>query len=178
MKAGDCCSQFDGLPVSSPKKSKDTMRCLGRAWASCPCPRRDRHRTRKRKVLSGLLLIFKFNFIFGRPEAYGVPGLGIRSEPHLEPMSLTHCTGLGREPVSQHSRDAANPIAPQWELPIWTFFFFFVFCLHRATPAAYGGSLPRGLIGAIAAGLHQSHSNVRSKPHLRPTPQLTAVPDP
>ena len=30
--------------------------------------------------------------------------------------SLTHCTGPGVEPVSQHSRDAINPIAPEREL--------------------------------------------------------------
>ena len=43
---------------------------------------------------------------------------------------------------------------------------FFVFCLFRATPAAYGGSQPRGRIGAVAAGLHHSHSNAFSEPHL------------
>ena len=43
---------------------------------------------------------------------------------------------------------------------------------------AYGGSQARGLIGAVAAGLHQSHSNARSELHLQPTPQLMATPDP
>ena len=43
---------------------------------------------------------------------------------------------------------------------------------------AYGGSQAKGLMGAVAAGLHQSHSNAGSEPHLRPTPQLTATPDP
>ena len=52
------------------------------------------------------------------------------------------------------------------------------FCLFRATTAAYGGSQARGLMGAVAAGLHHSHSNARSEPHLRPTLQLTAMPDP
>ena len=56
--------------------------------------------------------------------------------------------------------------------------FFGLFALPRATPVAYGGSQARGLIGAVAAGLHQSHSNVGSEPHLQPTPQLTATPDP
>ena len=55
-------------------------------------------------------------------------------------------------------------------------FFFFVF--YRATPAAYGSSQARGLIGAMAAGLHHSHSNVGSEPHLWPTPELMATPDP
>ena len=35
---------------------------------------------------------------------------------------LTHCAGLGIEPVSQCSRDATDPIVPQWELltpPFW-----------------------------------------------------------
>ena len=52
------------------------------------------------------------------------------------------------------------------------FFFFFFF---RVTPAAYGGSQVRGLIRAVAAGLYHSLRNVRSKPHLQPTPQLTAM---
>ena len=58
-----------------------------------------------------------------------------------------------------------------------TTFFFFLF---RASPAAYGGSQARGPIGAAATGLHHSHSNsnTRSELHLRPTPQLMAMPDP
>ena len=48
----------------------------------------------------------------------------------------------------------------------------------RATPTAYGGSHARGLIEATAAGLHHSHSNTRSEPHLPPTPQLMATLDP
>ena len=57
-----------------------------------------------------------------------------------------------------------------------SFFFFFFF--FRAAPEAYGGSQTRGPIGAVATGLRQSHSNARSKPRLRPTPQLRAMPDP
>ena len=59
-------------------------------------------------------------------------------------------------------------------------FLFFVFCfgLSRAAPAAYGGSQARGQIGAVAASIHHSHSNARSEPRLRPTPQLPATPDP
>ena len=57
-----------------------------------------------------------------------------------------------------------------------------VFCLLRATPEAYGGSQSRGRMGAAActaaASLHHSHSKLGSKPHLQPTPQLTAMPDP
>ena len=33
-------------------------------------------------------------------------------------------------------------------------------------PVAYGGSQARGRIGAVAAGLRQSHSNAGSEPRL------------
>ena len=55
--------------------------------------------------------------------------------------------------------------------------FLFFFCLSAiswATPSAYGGSQARGCIGAVASGLHQSHSNLGSEPHLQPTPQLVS----
>jgi len=57
-------------------------------------------------------------------------------------------------------------------------FFFWAGGLFRAIPMAYGGFLPRGPIEAAAASLRRSHSNVKSKPFLRPAPQLTAKPDP
>ena len=60
------------------------------------------------------------------------------------------------------------------------FFVFLSFCLFAiswATPAKYGGSQARGRIEDVAASLRQSHSNARSEPRLRPTPQLTATPD-
>ena len=63
--------------------------------------------------------------------------------------------------------------------------FFFSFlsfccccCYFLGRSCAYGGSQARGWIGAVATGLRQSHSNVGSKPRLRPTPQLTATLDP
>ena len=43
---------------------------------------------------------------------------------------------------------------------------------------AYGGSQARGQIGAVAAGLRQSHSNTGSELRLQPILQLTAMPDP
>ena len=51
---------------------------------------------------------------------------------------------------------------------LWFFFF-------RAAPMAYGSSQPRGQIGVVAAGLHHSHSNARSEPHLQPIAQLMAT---
>ena len=56
-------------------------------------------------------------------------------------------------------------------------FFFFCSVFFRVELVAYGGSQARGLIGAIVASLHYSHSNVGSKLCLQPTPQLTATPD-
>ena len=52
----------------------------------------------------------------------------------------------------------------------------FLLLLFKATPGAYGCSQGRDRIGAIAAGLHHSHNNVGSEPHLQPTPQLMAMP--
>ena len=43
---------------------------------------------------------------------------------------------------------------------------------------AYGSCQARGRIRATAAGLPDSHGNTRSEPHLQPTPQLMAMPDP
>ena len=57
--------------------------------------------------------------------------------------------------------------------PFFSLVFGFLF--FRAAPVAYGGSQARALIRAAAAGLHHSHSNTGSEPHLRPTPQLTAM---
>ena len=56
--------------------------------------------------------------------------------------------------------------------------YVFFFGLFRAAPMVYGGSQSRGQIGPVAASLHHSHSNARSEPHLGPTSQLTATPDP
>ena len=39
----------------------------------------------------------------------------------------------------------------------------------------YGSSQARGQFRAVAAGLCHSQSNAGSKPHQRPTPQLTAA---
>ena len=58
------------------------------------------------------------------------------------------------------------------------FVFFFFFPFLGPLSMAYRGSQARGLIGAIDPGLRQSHSNTGSEQHLRPTPQLTATPDP
>ena len=60
--------------------------------------------------------------------------------------------------------------------PTCVFFLVFLPFLWAA-PAAHGGSQARGLIRAVATGLHQSHSNSGSELRLQPTSQLTATPD-
>jgi len=63
-------------------------------------------------------------------------------------------------------------------ISLYIYFFFCLFAFSGAAPVAYGDSQARGLIGATATGLCQSHSNAGSEPLLQPTPQLTATPDP
>ena len=49
---------------------------------------------------------------------------------------------------------------------LFFYFLFLFFVFSRAAPAPYGGSQSRGLMGAAAAGLCQSHSNAGSKLRL------------
>ena len=75
-----------------------------------------------------------------------------------------------------------KPIIKESLSPVISFFlsffsFFGLFAISWAAPAAYGGSQARDLIGAVATGLRQSHSNAGSEPRLQPTPQLMATPD-
>ena len=55
---------------------------------------------------------------------------------------------------------------------------FFVFCLLEGCTCSLWRFPGWGSVGAVAAGLRQSHSNARSEPHLQPTSQLMAMPDP
>ena len=62
---------------------------------------------------------------------------------------------------------------------VYLFIYLLLFLSSfKATPAAYGSSQAKGRNGAIATGLHHSHSNSGSKPCLQPTPQFMEVPDP
>lgn len=63
-------------------------------------------------------------FIFGWSTAYGAPAPGIRSEPRCELScqcdtirSLARYAEPGVKPILPYVQDAANPVAPQWELP-------------------------------------------------------------
>ena len=49
-------------------------------------------------------------------------------------------------------------------LAFFSFLSFFLF--FRPTPTAYGSSQAKGGIESTAAGLHHSHSNIGSEPHL------------
>jgi len=64
---------------------------------------------------------------------------------------------------SSHS-SGYEVVAPSIGLLFSLFFFFLSFVLFRATPVAYGGSQARGLIRAVAAGLHKRHSNIIRAP--------------
>ena len=55
----------------------------------------------------------------------------------------------------------------------WYIYFPFI-----AAPVTYGSSQVRGQIGATAADLCPSHSNIGYEPHLRPTLQLAGMLDP
>ena len=57
------------------------------------------------------------------------------------------------------------------------YLFIFTYSFEGCT-AAHGGSQARGPIGAAAADLRHSHSDVGSELCLQLTPLLTATPDP
>ena len=74
------------------------------------------------------------------------------------------CVSLGartpRGPASSSYRLATNERA---------FYLFIYLFIYFYCPEAHGGSQARGRFGAVATGLHQSHSNAGSKPRLQPT---------
>ena len=77
---------------------------------------------------------------------------------------LHSCATPGIEPVPPLRQ--AGSLIPHTAVGTPRAIFFFFFCLFRAAPVAYGVSQARGQTGAIAAGLHHTHSNIGSKPHL------------
>ena len=54
----------------------------------------------------------------------------------------------------------------QNDFPNFFFFFFGLFAVSWAAPAAYGDSQARGQMRAVAASLHHSHSKLGSKQRL------------
>ena len=71
-----------------------------------------------------------------------------------------------------------GPNPTKFSFNLFYLIFLFSFLLFRAIHVGYGSPQASGQIGAAAASLHHSHSNLRSEPHLQPTPQLTATLDP
>ena len=65
-------------------------------------------------------------------------------------------------------------------MPLNIQFLSFFFSLFMATPMAYGGSQARSPIGAVAEGLHHSHSNSSYEPclHLHHSSRQHWIPDP
>ena len=63
-------------------------------------------------------------------------------------------------------------------LNVLIIFLSFFFVLLGPHPQHMEVPSSGGLIRAVAACLQHSHSNTRSEPHLQPTSQLTAMPDP
>jgi len=49
---------------------------------------------------------------------------------------------------------------------LFIYLFICLFAFSCAAPTAHGGSQVRGLIGAVATGLSQSHSSLGSEPRL------------
>ena len=86
---------------------------------------------------------------------------------------------LLRESQSQKTTKDLIYLIQNKQIFIFILFNSFIYLLlFRATPSAYVGSQVRGPTGATDAGLHHRHSNIKSKLHLRPTPELMATLDP
>ena len=75
-------------------------------------------------------------------------------------------TRLSEILVHMEGQDASVDEISDLGLFFFVFVFFFCILSFKGCACAYGGSQASGLIGAVAAGLRQSHSNARSKLHL------------
>ena len=86
-------------------------------------------------------------------------------------------TARKKQTLKNKTLDMSHSLAVgKWQqiLCLLFFIYFLFFGISWAAPMAYGGSQARGRIGAIAAGLRQSHSNAGSQPSLRPQTHTTA----
>ena len=95
-----------------------------------------------------------FNFFLAAPMACGrkFPGQG---------SNVCH----GSDP-SCYSDNSGSLIHGTTRELLSTYFYNHNFFFLMATLVAYEGSWARGQIGAVAAGLHHSHSNAGSEPQL------------
>ena len=79
---------------------------------------------------------------------------GLRGQLRTWPSGLT-------------GRASLSALAPLQEAsPSHSLLLFYFFGFSKATPTACGGSQARGQVGAVATGLHHSHSHAGSKPRL------------
>ena len=108
---------------------------------------------------------FLLCFVFASLSQGSDPSCSCHSFGSSGPSTLwiPHLCQAGIKPASQCSRNAADLMAPHWELLFRFFFFFFFF---RAMPAACGSSQARGQIGATASSLHHGHRHTKSMPCL------------
>ena len=88
------------------------------------------------------------------------------------------CNIFNLETFTVKSNSPSSSFPLNRNLFIYLLLSFCLLVFSRAAPVAYGGSQARGPVGAVATSLQHSHGNIRSEPCLRPTPQLTATPDP
>ena len=102
--------------------------------------------------------------------------------PLLLPLEILCVTNVSLEGGACGRGDYA-PGPHTYEPPFYFFIilllndFFFVFLPFLGLLPRHMSSQARGRIRAVATSLHRGHSNMGSKPHLRPTPQLMAMPD-
>ena len=120
--------------------------------------------------------IFILKFIFQIGFVRAVTGLHLSCNQQVNHNyfkfrgSQIHMVCLGERSFVKY----CTAVLKKWIYP--SNFFFGSF--YGWTSCIYGGSQARGQIGALATGLHHSHSNAWSEPSLRPIPQLMAMPDP
>ena len=126
-------------------------------------------------INSSLIILLQSPHMASGPEATTI--CSNRTTTPAEPpvwVIPTSVFGSCLFPFSEHSKSSSDFTCFSTNVAshsvIFVCLFCFVFAFSRAALMACGGSQARGWIGAVAAGLRQSHSNAGSEPHLRPTP--------
>ena len=107
-------------------------------------------------------------------------GLYSEGSGDLTIFVLAQCLVSSKRIVNRWANDSKKTKKKSpTQASLFAFLFVCLFVLlFRATPMACGSSQARGWIRVTAASPCHSHSNAWSKPCLRPTPQLMAMPDP
>ena len=83
---------------------------------------------------------------------------------------MQHCLSLTKETKSvyrtKYKRTGLKLLKMSFKTKNLFLLIYLLILPSRAAPVAYGSSQAGGLIRAIAAGLHHSHSSERSEPCL------------